>query len=128
MSLEKKVIYFVDDEPLVLQLERLLLNGAPFELHFFESGESVIQHLKEENNLPDAVITDISMHEVSGFDLVAFIKKEYPKVKCGYCSAYYSLQDALAAKQITEVSEYHAPYFAKPLKKESLISFINEIL
>lgn len=79
--MDKIRILVVDDHPMVLEGMRSMLAQISFvEL----TGTAVnaydaIEQIKQKE--PDIVITDINMPEVSGIELAAKIKKEFPEVK-----------------------------------------------
>jgi two-component system nitrate/nitrite response regulator NarL len=81
-------ILVVDDHPMVLEGMRSMLTGIPFVkvTGLAQNAYQAIDHLKE--ILPDIVITDINMPEISGIELSSKIRKEYPNVKIIAMSTY----------------------------------------
>lgn len=79
--MNKIKIIVVDDHPMVIEgMKAMLKQIAMVELcatanNAFEALEKV------EEYLPDLVITDINMPEISGIELTTKLKKEYPKIR-----------------------------------------------
>lgn len=79
--MNKIKVLVVDDHPMVLEGMRSML----LQISFVEitgtapNAYEAIERIKE--NIPDIVITDINMPEVSGIELTAKIRKEFPAVR-----------------------------------------------
>jgi DNA-binding response OmpR family regulator len=65
---EKGYVLVVDDEPETLDLVRLTLSTAGFEVEAAESGRDALQLISERNY--DLVLLDIMMPELSGYDVL----------------------------------------------------------
>lgn len=79
--MDKIKVLVVDDHPMVLEGMRSMLAQISFvEISGTASNAfDAIEMIKV--NLPDIVITDINMPEVSGIDLTVKIRKEFPAVR-----------------------------------------------
>lgn len=81
MVMDKIKVLIVDDHPMVLEGMRAMLS----QINFAEIGSTAcnayeaIEQIKI--SVPDIVITDINMPEISGIELTVKIKKEFPAVK-----------------------------------------------
>ncbi len=86
--MDKIKIVVGDDHPMVLEGMRSMLAGIPFVkvTSLAQNAYQAIEHLKE--ILPEIVITDINIPEISGIELSSKIQKEYPKVKIIAMSTY----------------------------------------
>jgi CheY-like chemotaxis protein len=64
-------IYIVDDDlddnEIITDLWRTL--GLPNQLKFFSSGEELISHLKEDDQVPFMIICDVNLPKVDGFQI-----------------------------------------------------------
>jgi two-component system, NarL family, nitrate/nitrite response regulator NarL len=81
MTMAKINILIVDDHPMVLEGMRSMLAQINFvEMNGIAANAfEAIEKIKAA--LPDIVITDINMPEISGIELTAKIKAEFPAVK-----------------------------------------------
>lgn len=79
--MDKIKILVVDDHPMVLEGMRSMLAEIDF-VEIAGLGQNAYQAMELiKAHMPDIVITDISMPEISGIELTAKIRKEYPGVK-----------------------------------------------
>lgn len=81
MAMDKISVLIVDDHPMVLEGMRSMLTQINFVSIAGTAGNAIeaIQQIK--TSASDIVITDINMPEISGIELTAKIKTEFPKVK-----------------------------------------------
>lgn len=79
--MDKIKVLVVDDHPMVLEGMQAMLSQIDFVAVSGQAGNAyqAMEMIKEHS--PDIVITDISMPEISGIELSAKIRKEYPAVK-----------------------------------------------
>ena len=69
-----KNIWFVDDDVEMSHAISLILGLLGYQMRAFHDARSTVRALKE-GEQPDILILDISMPEVSGVDLLEFIRK-----------------------------------------------------
>ena len=70
-----KILIVEDDKEVGRMLERAFrLSG--FEVDLVHDGTSALTHLRRSESLPNAIIMDVVMPEMSGLDLLAKIKQE----------------------------------------------------
>ncbi|WP_018626537.1 response regulator [Niabella aurantiaca] len=77
----KLKVLVVDDHPMVLEGMQAMLSQIDFVLvtGLARNAYEAMELLKAD--MPDVVITDINMPEISGIELATKIKKEYPVIK-----------------------------------------------
>lgn len=119
-------IVMVDDESSVgtlyeMKFRKPIQNGE-IRFHFFESAKDCLDYLKKLDHEPGAevLLTDINMPEVSGFELLAKVKQNFPDIDVYMMSAYDDESNiqksiALGAKG----------YFTKPVNYKELQSRIE---
>ncbi len=79
--MDKIKIIVVDDHPMVIEGMRAMLQQIPY-LELCATAENAfaaIERVQEQQ--PDIVITDINLPEISGIELTAKLKKEFPQLK-----------------------------------------------
>jgi len=70
-------ILIADDEPHILELLKLILQGK-YEVAAVEDGMQALEYLK--SNRPDLIILDVMMPRLNGYELCEKLKKD-PKTK-----------------------------------------------
>lgn len=72
-DLMKKKILIIDDKPAIGQLITLYLN-ADYDFRFFSSAMEAYNWLRE-GNIVDLILSDYTMPEMNGYDLLLMIKQ-----------------------------------------------------
>ncbi|MBK6283048.1 MAG: response regulator transcription factor [Draconibacterium sp.] len=79
--MDKVKVLVVDDHPMVLEGMKSMLQQIEF-VDMTGAASNAYEALEKiKTTLPDIVITDINMPEISGIELTLKIRKEYPSVK-----------------------------------------------
>ncbi|MCG3147746.1 MAG: Sensor histidine kinase RcsC [Verrucomicrobiae bacterium] len=78
----------VDDHPLVRDQLAQLLNGNGYRITLAVDGEDAINHLAEEPF--DAVLSDVQMPNVNGFQLLQYVHQHYPHLPVVLMTAFES--------------------------------------
>jgi len=68
--------YLTDDDRFLLDLYALKFKNAGHEVSVFTSGEELITQLRKDTTFPDALLIDVIMPGMSGFDTLAALRKE----------------------------------------------------
>lgn len=71
-------ILVVDDEPVVLETTAAILRSFGFSVRVAEDGFVALQILREV--LPDIIIADLRMPNMSGFELLSIIRRRFPHI------------------------------------------------
>ena len=71
-----RLVYLVDDDPSEITLSTARLEGADFVTRGFSNPRQALEALVSDP--PDAVITDLTMPEMSGIELIHAIREHYP--------------------------------------------------
>ena len=93
-------ILYVDDEEALVFLVPLAMQPLGYELTSFESARAALDEFRRRPGDFDAVVTDLSMREMSGFDLAREILAVSPGVPVVVTSGYVrdgEREQALAA-------------------------------
>lgn len=86
--MDKIKVLIVDDHPMVLEGMRSMLAQINF-VSISGIGSNAYEAIQQiKSSLPDIVITDINMPEISGIELTVKIKTEFPGVKVIAMSTY----------------------------------------
>jgi CheY-like chemotaxis protein len=71
-------ILLVDDEPIVLEGLRLILEANGFACRSATNGFEALKALRL--TLPDIIICDLRMPKMSGFELLPILRRRYPQL------------------------------------------------
>jgi CheY-like chemotaxis protein len=71
-------VLIVDDEPLVLQTSAAIVRSFGFTVRTAEDGFVALKILRDV--LPDIVISDLRMPNMSGFELLSIVRRRFPHI------------------------------------------------
>ena len=77
----KLLIYVVDDEPMLLELAKVVLEPIGYRVRTFRDPESAIDAFAAEPQAPALVITDYAMHTMNGLELIEACRRLQPRQK-----------------------------------------------
>lgn len=69
-------IYLVDDDRFLLDLYAVKFKNAGHEVSVFGGGEELLAALRKDDSAPDAILLDLIMPGVGGFEALEVIRKE----------------------------------------------------
>ena len=92
-----KNVWIVDDDCSIRWVLEKALQKADIPCKTFSEAESVLQAIKKEQ--PALILSDIHMPGKSGLEMLAEIKKSYPKLPIIIMTAYSDLDSAVASFQ-----------------------------
>jgi DNA-binding NarL/FixJ family response regulator len=111
-------IVLVDDHQMFLDgMIAVLSQEEDMQILFVENSAKVALK-KIKNQVPDIVITDISMPDMNGLEFVKILKKDFPEIKILVLSMFENIQS----------SEGIDGYLLKETDKKTLIKSINGIV
>jgi len=81
-------VLVVEDDKIVRQTITMLLSASGYSVTDADNGFSALLRLQEE--LPDVLVTDLNMPEMSGFELLSVVRQRFPSVIAVATSGAYS--------------------------------------
>jgi CheY-like chemotaxis protein len=121
-------ILVVDDEPLIRETARMILEGEDYEVLTAADGIEGLHSLGK--SLPDLIISDLNMPRMTGFEFLVIVRQRFPHIATIAMSGGYSsgempagiLADAFLQKgnnTIKELSQHVGKLLAaSPLRSE----------
>lgn len=114
-------ILIVDDEPNILLSLEFLFKKEGYQVLIARDGEEAMQLI--ENQIPELIILDIMMPKVDGYEVCAYVKKNYPKTQVIFLSAKSKEKDlkkglALGADR----------YLTKPFSTKEIVAEVKNLL
>jgi CheY-like chemotaxis protein len=119
-----KTVWFVDDDVEMSHAISLILGLLDYKMRAFQDARSTVHALKA-GERPDVLILDISMPEVTGVDLLEYIRK-----RMGFLDLPIVMLSSEATEaQVDQALELGADGFvAKPVTIEELEAAIEKAL
>lgn len=119
---KKPVILVVDDEPQILRVMRASLPARGYEVLTARSGKEAVEILDKDKDLPDLIILDLVMPEMSGLDVCRFVRS-FSSVPILVLSAKGSEPDKVAALDLGADD-----YVTKPFGIDELLARVRAVL
>ncbi len=119
-----KKIMVVDDEPDILFTVGQVLETSGYEVIKAKDGKECIEKLNELSEIPDLVLLDIMMPEVSGWDVAAKIKENpaWKEIPIVFLTAKGDIMSIGMGNLTAE------DYIVKPFDIKDLKERVNKIL
>ncbi len=117
----KRKIIVIDDEKIVCDMSRKVLEADGYDVETFTDSQLALEAIKARRF--DLVVTDLKMENVSGMDILREVNKRYPDTKVIMLTAYATLDATIEA-----IRERIYDFFPKPVKIEDLKKSIRKAL
>ena len=118
MSAEPATVLVVDDESMVRTLVRRMLEPDVCAVIEAEDGESALRLIEHGQPAIDAVLTDLLMPGIDGFDIVTVLARHRPDLPVVCMSGFASVS----------VSQLTVPFIPKPFSLEGLRATLELVL
>jgi two-component system, OmpR family, response regulator len=115
----KAQILVVDDDPCVRESLGILLMFAGYDVATAENGASALLHLNRV--LPDLIVTDLNMPNMSGVELISHVRSSHPSVSIVAMSGDYQ-GDAVPASLLAD------RFYPKGQNLEHLLATIASLI
>jgi DNA-binding NtrC family response regulator len=107
-------IVIIDDDNLLLEFMEEHLSMNDFKIDAFESPVKATEFLQ--SNKPDLVVTDVKMNEMTGDEILAFVKKNCPETGVIMITGFGNIQHSVNA-----LRKGAYDYITKPFKAKELL-------
>lgn len=117
--MSRACVLLVDDDAGMLQLLAMRLGALDYTTECASSGAEALECIRQK--LPDVVITDLRMEEMSGMALFERIHSDWPSLPVIILTAHGSIKEAVEATQKGVFS-----FLTKPVDKDELFTTLSE--
>ncbi|MEA3279444.1 MAG: sigma-54 dependent transcriptional regulator [Thermodesulfobacteriota bacterium] len=114
-------IAVIDDEPLVLRNLQRKISKSGYLVEIFQNPQKAIDRMKIAPF--DVILTDLHMPEMDGMQVLAKIRKNYPKAEVIIITGYASIDSAVEA-----VKQGAFYYIEKPFTPEQVMLILNRAI
>ena len=111
-------IVVIDDEVLILGFLKDVLANEEYDVEIFSSANKAITHIDE--NEVDLVITDVQMNEMTGDDILNYVKKNRPETGVIIITGFGNVSHAVRSLQKVAFD-----YITKPFKAKEIIQRVR---
>ena len=118
-----ETILLVDDEKMVLEVSKEMLESLGYRVYAFRSGQEAIAFYMEKQKEISLVILDMLMPEMSGGETFDRLREINPDVKVLLCSGY-----GIDGKAQTVMARGCDGFLQKPFRMEELSHKIRKML
>jgi DNA-binding response OmpR family regulator len=124
MADRQKRIVYIEDEPEMIDLVRLILGRKGYELIGATSGEAGLELAREE--LPDVILLDLMMPDMDGWEVYQHLKagettREIPVI---ILTAKAQSIDRVLGLHIAKVDDY----ISKPFSPQDLVESVRQVI
>ncbi|PIW70417.1 MAG: Fis family transcriptional regulator, partial [Ignavibacteriales bacterium CG12_big_fil_rev_8_21_14_0_65_30_8] len=113
-----KPILIIDDEIGICESVKMILDYEGYETEYATSGKDGLEKLA--NKEFSALLLDIQMPEMNGFEVLEKAKNKFPFISVIIISAHSSLENAIKATKLGAFD-----FIEKPIDREKLIISIR---
>ena len=119
-----KQLVYIEDEPEMIDLVRLILSRRGFEVHGANGGIEGLDLVRRE--LPDLVLLDLMMPDMDGWDVYQQMKSEDSTrdIPVIVVTAKAQSIDKVLGLRIAKVDDY----IAKPFSPQELLDSVEKVL
>jgi CheY-like chemotaxis protein len=118
-----ETILVVEDEAVVLQLARRILERNGYNVLTAQGGAEALALLAGHKGKLDLLLTDVIMPDLTGPEVWDRVRRAWPEARVLFCSGYTA--DVIARHGVLEVD---IPFLAKPFTVRSLARRVREVL
>ncbi len=96
----KHRVLVVDDETSIRESTSMLLKSAGYDVHTAEHGFDALLQLA--SVLPDVIVSDLNMPQMSGFEFLSVVRRRFPKIPVIAVSGAYDFGDQVPGGVIAD--------------------------
>lgn len=117
-----KKILIVDDEPDTVDLVKLVLETEGFEVMTAYSGKQCLELL--DVKMPDAVLLDLMMPEMDGWEVFKKIKEKYEDLPVAMLTVRNQDIDIMLGLHVLKANDY----ITKPFGRKDLVERVKKLV
>lgn len=118
----RPVVFVVDDEPMLLELNAVILEPLGLRVRTFRDPDTAVRAFSLSDPRPVLIVTDYAMHTMNGMDLIAACRRLHPRQKI-----------IMVSGTVDETIYRHSPekpdrFLAKPYQAKQLAELVRAVM
>ena len=109
----------IDDEPQIREVFQSVLSTEGYEVRVAKDGFAALAQMR--GALPDLIITDLKMPNMSGFEFLSVVRRRFPQIPTIAISGEFH-------PSVEPLGVLADAFFAKPFRSEILLAKVAELL
>lgn len=118
----RPVVFVVDDEPMLLELNAIILEPLGFRVRAFRDPVTAVRAFSLSAPRPVLIVTDYAMHAMNGMDLISACRRVNPGQKIIMVSG--TVDEAI----FRHAAEKPNNFLAKPYQAKQLTDLVRAVL
>lgn len=118
----RPVVFVVDDEPMLLELNAVILEPLGLRVRTFRDPDTAVRAFQLANPRPALIVTDYAMHTMNGMDLISACRRLQPQQKIIMVSGTV---DETIFRNSPERPDF---FLAKPYQSKQLTEMVRSLL
>ena len=115
------LIYVVDDEPMLLEMAREVLEAEGYEVRTYGNANAALRAYKQEGRRPCIILTDFSMRKMNGLEFTAACRRINPTVKVAVVSG------SMESDSFATFDEKPDGFLPKPYSHRELVRLVRSL-
>ena len=115
-------VFVVDDEPMLLEVAKMILEPLGYSVQTFRDADLALAAYQSAKPKPELVMTDFSMHTMSGMDFIRECRRLEPRQKIILVSG--TVDETIYARSSIKPDRF----LAKPYLPNQLSEMVRELL
>ena len=117
------LVYLVEDDPELVMILEERLHAAGHDVESYRNGRDALEAIRQDPDRPDLVLTDLSMPNLSGLELIQQVQEYNPDL-------YFLVMTAFGTTELEEacLSSGAAGFLRKPFSFHVLLAMIGKLL
>ena len=118
----RPVVFVVDDEPMLLELNAMILEPLGFRVRTFRDPDTAVRAFSLSDPRPALIVTDYAMHTMNGMDLISACRRVSPRQKIIMVSG--TVDETI----FRHAAEKPDSFLAKPYQSKQLADLVRVVL
>lgn len=118
----RPVVFVVDDEPMLLELNAVIIEPLGFRVRTFRDPDTAVRAFTLASPRPVLIVTDYAMHTMNGMDLISACRRVDPQQRILLVSG--TVDESIYRNAVEKPDDF----LAKPYQSRQLADLIRKLV